>query len=235
MSAGFSEFANPYMDLTAGNAGPLGTGGYTIAVLFKPLATDVGMCALKSGGSDLRQSFAYNGHLFGLDDFSSGDATTLTPDVWWLTAQSKDAGLTSYVHHAWPYAADGSGSMVHAISSPGTGVHGDGSAIDAIRFGNCVFAGKGDYAVIGLYSNLSNAQLDTLKSPNLSAWAALNPVELYSFKNWNGSSGLEIPIGASTISSITGTIDVVADPPGFNFSLAPSGLGGQAGAMAMFF
>jgi hypothetical protein len=110
--------------------------------------------------------------------------------------------------------------MIHGVSS-GSGTHGDGSALDTIRIGHAGNRGNGPFSVVGLWtSELSDGNLDTLKSNQISAWAALSPAELITFENWNGTTGWNTQIGTSSLSSITGTVSVGADAPSFNFTMS---------------
>lgn len=176
--------------------------------------------SLRASGSEVRGLLQDTSHLFGSGDFSSGDATTTSVANWWLGAQTKPAGNQVYRHHAWLYDPSGVGAMQHGVST-GSGNHPDGSAIDELRIGWSTNRGNGDIAVVGIWNtNLSDVQLETLRSPNLSAWAALSPLELITFDTWNGATGWTTKVGTSSLSSITGTVGVGTNPPSFNFSLA---------------
>lgn len=220
MSANSNAAADAWMTGTVGAAGPAGTGAYTIAVLYQPNGINDGLTSLRAAGSDVRALLQDTNHLFGVGDFSSGDATTTTVGNWWLGAQTKPAGNQVYRHHAWLYDPSGVGAMQHGVST-GSGNHADGSAIDELRIGGSLNRGNGNIAVVGIWNtNLSDVQLDTLRSANLAAWAALSPLELITFDTWNGATGWTTKVGTSSLSSITGTVGVGPNPPSFNFSIA---------------
>jgi hypothetical protein len=221
MSANFNPAADAWLTGTAGAAGPLGTGAYTIATLYRAAAANDGLTSLRAAGSEVRGLLQDTFHLFGNGDFSSGDATTTTA-TWWVGAQTKPAGNQVYRHHAWLYDSTGAGAMTHGVSS-GSGNHADGAAIDQIRIGWSANRGNGDIAVMAYWSSeLSDAQLNTLRSGSLLAWAALAPQELITFENWNGATGWSTRLGSSALSSITGTVGVGVNPPSFNFNLVAS-------------
>lgn len=221
MSANFNNAADAWLTGTAGAAGPVGTGAYTIAFLYRPAASNDGLTYLTAAGVEVRAVLQDTFHLFGSGDFSSGDATTTTA-TWWVGAQTKPAGAAPYRHHAWLYDSTGAGVMAHGVSS-GSANHGDGAAIDALRIGWYLHRGNGDIAVMAYWtSELSDAQLNTLRSGSLLAWAALAPQELITFENWNGATGWSTRLGSSALSSITGTVGVGANPPGFDFNLVAS-------------
>lgn len=221
MSANFNPAADAWLTGTAGAAGPVGTGAYTIATLYRPAVANDGLTSLRAAGVEVRSLLQDTFHLFGTGDFSSGDATTTTA-TWWIGAQTKPAGAQPYRHHAWLYDPSGAGVMAHGVST-GSGNHGDGAAIDELRIGWASNRGSGDIAVMAYWSSaLSDVQLNTLRSGSLLAWAALAPQELITFENWNGATGWSTRLGSSALSSITGTVGVGANPPSFDFNLAAS-------------
>jgi len=176
----------------------------------------------RAGGALVRDLFEASLHLFGDADFSSGDATTLAQGNWYVAAQSKAAGANTYRHHLWLYDPSGAGVMAHGVST-GSGTHGDGAALDTIRVGNGSVNSNGLVAVVGIWTSvLTDGQLDTLKSANLTAWSALAPQELITFENWNGTTGWSTRIGTSTFSAESGNVTVGANPPSFSFNLAAS-------------
>lgn len=213
--------ADNYLVGTAGSAGAIGTGAYTVAVLVRPKSgnNNCGMLQARSASAEIRALFEDALHLFGANDFSSGFGT-LTQDTWYLAAQTKPAGSNITRFHLWPYASDGSGAMSHGTETGGANQT-DPGTVTVLRVGWANDRGNGDISVVGLWTSaLSDGQLDTLKSANLSAWSALSPTELVDFSTWNGSTGWSTRAGTSSLSSITGTVSVGADPPSFNFSLA---------------
>lgn len=212
-----------YILMSAGSAGAVGSGGYTMAVLCQPATgnNNAGFLSGMVSGANNREIFEDTNVLFGDGDFSSGFGT-LTQGTWYLIAQSKASGSNTYRHHIWAYAAAGTGTMTHGVAS-GSGTHGDGSAINQIRIGGNSVKGNGLIAVVGLWDRaLSDAELDSMKSGALTAWRDVSggqPKELISLESWNGSTGSTAVIGTSTQSSITGTVNSGANPPSFNFAL----------------
>lgn len=232
MSGSFNPSADAAISMTAGSAGAAGTGAHTIAVLWKsdPLNANAALVGGYASGTQVRQFLADSGELFGTGDFSSGyPSGGVVVDTWYVGAISKPAGSAHYRIHLWPYAAAGTGTMDHG-EAPDAANHGDGSSLTEIRIGLNDVRGNGLIAVVGVWDvELSDGQLDTLKSPNLSAWAALSPKELISLENWNGSTGATAVVGTSTQSSITGSVGTGANPPSFDFSVSaapasPSGV-----------
>lgn len=223
MSGSFNPSADAAIVMSAGTAGAAGTGAHTLVALWKSDAVNANgaMAGLYASSTQVRQFLADSGELFGTADFSAGyPLGGVGLDTWYVGAISKPSGSAHYRIHLWPYAAAGTGTMDHGEASDAAN-HGDGSSITEIRIGLNDVRGNGLIAVIGVWDVvLSDGQLDTLKSANLSTWAALNPKELISLENWNGSTGATAVVGTSTQSSITGTVGVGANPPSFNFALS---------------
>lgn len=221
MSGDFNVAADASVNMSAGSAGAVGFGAYTIAVLVRPTVGNNNCGFLRCDASAVQQRGFIEDtlKLFGANDFSSGFGS-LTQGNWYVAAQSKAAGSNLYRFHLWPYASDGSGTMSHGTST-GAANQGDGSAIDAVRIGIADDRGNGLIAAVGLWTSaLSDGQLDTLVSTSLSAWSALSPAELISLENWSGATGCTAVVGTSTQSSITGSVGVGANPPSFSFSLS---------------
>lgn len=221
MSGDFNVAGDASVNMSAGAAGAVGSGAYTIALLVRPTTGNNNCGFMRCDASAVQQRGFFEDALalFGANDFSSGFGA-LTQGNWYVVAQSKAAGSNLFRFHVWAYASDGSGSMSHG-TSVGAANQGDGSAIDAIRIGIADDRGNGLIAAVGLWTSaLSDGQLDTLKSASLAAWSALSPAELISLENWNGSTGCTAVVGTSSQSSITGTVAVGANPPSFSFSLA---------------
>lgn len=223
MSGSFNPAADAAVLMSAGGAGAAGTGAHTIAVLWKSdtLNVNCGLASLYASSTQVRQILTDGGELFGTGDFSSGYPTNAVGvDAWYLGAITKPAGSAHYRCHLWPYASDGSGTMDHGEAADAAN-HGDGSSITQIRIGLTDVRGNGLIAVVGIWNSaLSDANLNTLKSANLSAWAALSPVELISLENWDGTNGCTAVVGTSAKTGITGTVGVGANPPSFNFSVS---------------
>lgn len=222
MSGSYGVGTN-YLAFTVGSAGAAGTGAFTIAALVQVASgnNNAGFVGLYASSTDTRAIFVDSLHLYGVDDFSDGFGT-LSHDTWYLVAITKPSGSNPWRMHLWPYASDGSGTMSHGTST-GAGNHGDGSTITDIRLGANEVASNGLIACAAIWTRvLSDAELDSMKSSQLSTWRDVSggqPVELISLENWNGTSGASIPIGTSTYSSTTGTVSSGSNPPSFSFSL----------------
>lgn len=226
MSANFLLANNPcWIDASPGSVAAMGSGAYTIAILCRPTTgnNDFGIFTGMAAGSRIRTLLEASLHLFGENDFSSGDATTLVQGNWYVAAQSKPSGPAPFTHHLWLYDPSGAGVMTHAVSTGDPGNHGDGPALDNLRVGNTGVAGNGFVAVVALWhSELTPVQLNTLRSPNLTAWANLAPDELITFENWNGATGWNTRLGTSAQTAVNGTVGVGTEPPDFDFDLIAS-------------
>lgn len=225
MSGSFPGSGTNYVALSAGGTGAAGTGAHTLVVLMNPTTVTNpfhGFASLMASSTRTRELFCDTGHLFGISDFSSGFGTITgggTTASWWVAAISKPSGSAHYRFHLWNYASPVSGSMSHGEST-GSANQGDGSTITEIRVGDADDIGNGLVAVVGVWNSvLSDGQLDTLVSNNLSDWAALSPAALISLQNWNGSTGCTDVVGTASQTGITGTVSTGANPPGFNFAL----------------
>lgn len=221
MSADFDPSADAAITMSAGGAGAAGTGAHTLVVLFyiPPFAATSGLLNLLATSTQVRQILVDVGSLFGANDFSSGYAALVLTDAWYVAALSKPAGSAHYRGHIWPYASDGSGTMLHGEAVDAAN-HGDGSAITQFKIGLCDTRGNGLIAAVGIWnSELSDANLNTLKSPNLSAWADLSPAELVSLEDWDGTNGATAVVGTSAKTGITGTVGAGGNPPSFDFSV----------------
>lgn len=233
MSGSWSPAADAYITMTAGGAGAVGTGAYTMALLVQPATgnNNCGMVQARTNSAAVRSLLEDTNKLFGEGDFSAGYGS-LTQGTWYVCAQTKPAGSALYRFHLWPYASDGSGTMSHGTDGWSSG---DGATVTQIRIGHAGNRGNGLIACVGAWdTELSDAQLDTLKSANLSAWSALSPDALFSLENWDGVNAIDVKVGTSTFSSLTGTVSAGANPSGFNFSTGGGPPPVQAGAMAMF-
>jgi hypothetical protein len=223
MSANFLLANNPcWIDGTAGSAAAVGTGAFTIVALVHPTIgnNSTGILDGRAAGATQRALLEAGLHLFGVGDFSSGDATTLVQGNWYVAAQSKSAAAAPYRHHLWLYDPSGAGVMAHGVST-GSANQGNGAALDTLRVGNALVPGNCDIAIIGLWAGeLTDPQLNTLKSASLVSWASLAPAELITYENWNGATGWSTRLGTSAQSVINGTVGVGANPPDFDFNLA---------------
>ena len=221
MSGSYPGAGSNYIVMSAGATGPAGTGAHTLVCLVKtPVGTvQGGFASLMAGATRTRDLIVDATHLFGVNDFSSGFGT-LIADTWYVAAISKPAGSAHYRCHLWTYTNPASGSMSHG-EAVGAANQGDGSTIDSVRLGDGDNVGNGLVAAIGVWTTvLSDANLDTLVSNSLVSWAALSPQALFTLNNWNGTTGAKDVVGTSTQSSVTGTVSVGGEPPGFTFDLA---------------
>ncbi|HSX43488.1 MAG TPA: hypothetical protein VLF59_05380 [Candidatus Saccharimonadales bacterium] len=218
--------SSQYVSMSIGNCGAMGSGAFTMVVLWQTL-NDAGSFAdraavtLQASSSTVRSILDVDRVLYAFNDFTSG-YSSITSKTWYVAAVSKPAGAAHYRYHLWAYASNGSGTMSHGETT-GAANQSDGSTATSILIGDdndSTIHTNGLIAVVGLWaSQLSDGQLDTLKSPNLSSWAALSPQALITGNNWNGSTGAADVAGTSTQQSITGTVGVGAEPPSFNYTL----------------
>jgi len=218
--------ANSYLSFTAGTASAVTQGAYTVAVLAQPAVgnNNGGFAGAFVSSTQVRALFEDTNKIYGNNDFSSG-FSTLTQGTWYLIAQSKAAGSNTYRHHVWAYAADGSGTMSHGVST-GSGNQGDNaSAATELRIGFNVIKGNGPIAIMCWWTRvLSDAELDSMKSNLLTTWRDVSggaPKELIHGKDFDGTNGstMTVAIGTSSFSSKTGTTAAGANPPSFDFSL----------------
>jgi hypothetical protein len=225
--------------MNPGGAGAIGTGAFTLAGLWNPVSNNSPIMALYNSTNEQRAILQDSQKLYSTNDFTAGfpPSGTITASTWWLGGVNKPSASAHFRYHLWQYASNGSGTMQHGETTAAAN-QGNGSTIQTIKLGT--FGGSGGTAIGnhlgavfgGWDRELSDAEWDTLKSPNLSAWAALAPKFLIELSGWNGTTGAVDRVGTSTFSSLSGTVGVGAEPPSFNYSL--SGAPVQAGAMAMF-
>jgi hypothetical protein len=229
MSMSFNGTTTTYVSMSAGGTGAMGTGAFTIAALWQTTVTSgsfanraaIGM--FDASATEIRALDVVDSPIFGTGDTSTGFGST-PAGSWVISAISKPAGAAHYRCHNWTYASDGSGTMNHGEASTAAN-HSDGTTITEIRIGFGDVKTNGLIAVVGLWaSELTDTTLDTLKSGNLSSWAALSPQALITGNNWNGSTGCNDVVGTSSQQSITGTIGTGAEPTSFNYTLAASGI-----------
>lgn len=231
MSAQMAVGAN-YLEFTGGNAGPAGTGAYTLAVLVTPAVgnNNAGFATLLTSGTRQRTSFEDALNCFCEGGFTG--AGPLTQGTTYVVIQSKAAGSAAVVIDIWPYASDGSGTM----TATNVDTKGDGTAINQIRWGQAIDNANGLYHVLAVWNRqLLLAERQSLKTNLLSVWAGLSPAELMHARDWNGTSGITI-VGASTFVGVTGTVGVGANPTGFDFTLGPGSFDPKrASAFMQFF
>lgn len=234
MSGSWVNVAGQYIQMSAGGAAAVGSGAHTIVALWQTSNDFNFNGSLASGYNNTtvrRDLFISGGHVFGGPSDSGGSVfgTPRSNATWYVSAVSKPAGSAHPRYHDWTYAADGSGTMNHGEATTSANLS-DLGVLDQFHIGDGETKGNGLIAVVGLWTSaLTDANLDTLKSGHLSAWAALSPAELISLQNWNGSTGATAVVGASTQTALVGTVGVGANPPSFDFTVggvagvAPSG------------
>ena len=227
--------ANAFLSFTVGGAGAIGTGARTIAALvqLKSGNNNGGFLGAYQSGSVIVEEFAANNggpKLFGQNDFSNGwgpssdGSAAMSLDTWYVVGMTHPGTSAPWRMHIWPYAADGSGTMFHGVST-GAGNHTQTStAADELRVGGVDVKGNGDVAVAGWWTRAcSDADMDGLKTNLLTAWLGLSnggPTECQHFRDWNGTTGAVIAAGTSTFSSQTGSTTAGANPPSFDFSIS---------------
>lgn len=203
----------------------VGSGAYTMVVLTRPDTANNRMFTQWSASAEQQYLMQDTSKLYGKDDFTAGYGTGIAVGAWQIVSISKPAGAGHYRYHVWPYASDGSGTMQHGETA-GAANHPDQAATAAIHVGRAV-ASSGAYGAIALAAiwdrQLSDAEMDTLKTKNLSAWMALTPKFLASLQNWNGTTGAVDVTGNSGAPTLTGTVGTAANPPSFDFTLGGGG------------
>ena len=227
MSVSFDGSAHQYVALSAGTLGAVGTGAYTIVLLFRPTNTpDEGPITMYSGsitGTEERLILGDSGHWFGASDFTAG-FSTWSVNTWYLLGQSKAAGSNPYRWHYWTYAADGSGTKTHADSATS---HVDGSTVAAIRLGD-ENAKKywGEIALAAVWKRaLSDADFNALCGSTAKAFMTLGtgaPDALWLCNVSNPASIVDATGHGANATGVVGTGITAggADPHSFNYDLS---------------
>lgn len=229
MSISFDGSQHQYVALSPGTLGPVGTGAYTIVLLLRPItdSNNSGPISLFSGsitGTEERCILGDSGHWFGVADFTSGFGSW-SLNTWYLLGQSKPAGSNPYRWHYWAYAADGSGTKTHADTAPHN--HGDGSAIAAIRLGDEPNKQHwGEIALAAVWKRaLSDTDFEALCGNTASAFMNLGtgaPDALWLCNVSNPASIVDATGNGANATGIVGSpTGNGADPPSFDYSLAP--------------
>lgn len=236
MSASWGSVqAGDYLSHPAGDFA--GTGAYTMAALVRPDGSNnARLCDWFASATEKGQLLLDTGGLYGKDDFSSGFGALASTSAWYLFAITKASGSATYRMHYWAYAAAGTGTMSHGVAT-GAATHANESpAATTVRTGWSSGASiDGDVAVAAWWDRaLSDADLDSLKSGNLSAWSALAPDLGVHYGSWTGTTGDVVFAGSSGTATKTGTVGSAANPSGFSFTLGPAtvtatAVGTQAG------
>jgi hypothetical protein len=235
MSLAWDGSGHQYVACSVGTLGAAGTADYTLVSLIYT-GNDglyLGPLSLWSGsvtGVEERTMFADGGPWFGNGDFSAGFGTS-PGGTWLLIAQSKAAGTNVYRWHEWTYASDGSGTKTH---TNGTGTHGDGSTIAAVRLGDTVTRYMNVSSGIALSAVwkrvLSDADFVALCGNTAAAFMNLStgaPDALWLCNVASPSSIVDSTGNGANATSVVGSgiTGSAADPPSFDYSLSsPSGI-----------
>lgn len=223
--SGSYAVGNNYLSFTVGSAGAAGTGAFSIVALVNPGVgnNNAGFVGLYASATQVRSIGEAGNGLYGTNDFSPSGFGTLTQGNWYVVAVTKSSSTVPWRMHYWAWNSTPSGSFSHGVATSAAN-QGNGSAITENRIGANGINANGLIAAVGVWTvELTDGQIDTLVSANLSSWSALSPAELISLENWNGTSGATVPVGTSAFSATTGTVSSGANPSGFNFSIGSSG------------
>lgn len=222
MSANWaSPSPSNYLSYAAGDFA--GTGAYSMVLLVDPAGNDCRFSSWFATAAEKGQFLLDAGDLFGKEDFEGATCGYGSGTSWVLVAITKAAGDQVYRMHWWTYASDGSGTMNHADSGVDTHVDETGPTTTCrvgyssgtSMVGNIAVAGFADRA-------LSDAEIDTLKTANLSDWAALGFDLGVELSAWDGTAGSDVVwAGSSGAATEVGTVGVGGNPSGFDFSLGP--------------
>jgi len=234
MSISFDGSGHQYVGLSAGTIGAAGTGDYTIVALMRPQNYRASPVSLWSGsltGTDVREIILDgvggpgSGKWFGAGDFSAGFSTGIE-NTWYLIGQSKAAGTNVYHWHRWVYNSSGDISGGNAPThADGTGTHGDGSTIAAVRLGDGANENWGEIAVVAVWKRvLSDADFTSLCTTTASSFMSLGTGAADALWLCNVSSPASIVdstnngANETTVvgSGITGS---AADPPSYSYNL----------------
>lgn len=208
-----------------------GTGAFTTVLLCKPSANGMRLMSWFSSGTERGGMLFDNVSPFPLygsvDDFSSGYGSSSS--VWTLAAMSKPSGNAHRRSHLWVYQSDGSGTMSHGeAAGAGNKANVPVAATDCRLGFAASLGGIGQIAAAAYFDReLSDAELDSLVSTNLSDWDALNPDLGIELSAWDGTTGDVVFAGSSGAATKTGTVGSAANPTGFDFTLGSPG-GGSA-------
>lgn len=225
MSGFWDQSGHNAINLTIGDASAVSEGASWIAVLWKTQDLVHGnvranLVSVQRSGSVVRELFSDGtGQLFtGPGDFGAG-ASSIAFSTTYVSAVTKAAGSHDPRFHNWAYASDGSGTMDHEDGTFALGD--DGSPADAIVIGDGETLGSGTIYVVAIGTGvLSDADAETLMSPNLADWAALPGLkELIPLNDWDGVSDITSAVGSSTFASLTGTVTTDDEPSGFDYTL----------------
>lgn len=216
--------ANSHLTITAPAAGGIGPGAYTVAALHMPYPFNPNTIwvAYESTNFSYR-SLYFDGDMWVPQQAHTNAPSFANPPVWyWLVVTKSAASPVAPRAHYAVYT--GSGGLVW--------VHVDVVSTQIIRssinrfsigdeFGNPY---KGNLACLTAFTRMmTDAEVETTFARSSLNIMAANP---QFFVHWPSASGISTPFtdiaggGVETIR--TGVWDVSADPPSYNFSLAPA-------------
>lgn len=223
---------------SVGACGPLGSGAYTMVWLYQiPLFSGIGgLGALRRSSTFAREAFiTSSGKFFGAGDF---EGFSTSPEAQWVwVAQRKVANATAPAGnkpYEWAYG-------VYPITDPDTQItfgqtvstFGDPGAGDQVYIGLTDVQGNPtrDIALQAFFDyRLSNAQIKAAFTANLSDLMALSPAGCWPLNQASTSDAVTDATGnGANQTSLTGTT-VVANPPGYSFSLTPPVIEGAGSA-----
>lgn len=221
MSGSWDNSTNQSINMTVGGVAAAGTGDYTVVVFVQTAGSGnsswVSCMVSAVIGIDI---LADTGVWFGANDFSSGFGTAAA-STWYMAGQSKVSGSNTYRQYLCSFGANGSsiGSPSHGVAT-GAGTHANPGTLTALHLGDGADKGNGLVAFVAIWKRvISDVEFDGLCTHNLSDVAALLPDALITLNNWNGSTGATDVVGTCTQSSITGAVQVGANPTGYSFAL----------------
>lgn len=208
-----------------GTCGALAQGSYTMLWLYKiDLFAGVGaLGSLYEGATQRRQGMVTSNKLFGTGDFSSGfPDTALAEDVWLWAAQSKDAGA-AHIQWAWLAFADDPANTVFGEASDATN-HGDSAtAGDIVNIGVADVQGARAIALQAFFApRLTDPQIQSAFSLALTDIMALSPRGCWPLNQADAADAVpDVTTNGADSNTVSGTT-IVSDPPGYDFSLAPT-------------
>lgn len=212
------------IECDVGACAPVGSGAYTMVWLYQiPLFAGVGgLGALRRSGTYAREALVTGGKWFGAGDFSSGFGTSPEAPTWTWVAQRKSAGAA---HYEWAYAA-------YPVADPDTDIifgeapdaanHGDPGAGDEVWIGMAEVQATRKIAVMAMFSGrLSDATIKTIFTTRLLDLMNASPVGCWPLNQADiADDVIDVTGAGADQNAITGTT-VVADPPGYDYDLAP--------------
>lgn len=217
MARNFDFATGPsYVTTSIGNCGGVGNGAYTIICLFNPNGND-GLISFRTSGITA-QIIIDTGQLFGAGDFQGGQ-TGISSGTWYWCAIRKASGSSPYQYSLRTY---NSGSTAHQTGSVN---HADsGSAATSIRLGDGDNRGNGSVAVWAAWTSvLSDAAVASMFTTAAADIAAQSPQGLWLGNQASSSNPInDSTSGHADQTALTGTVSVVSDPPGYNYTLTAS-------------